>query len=254
MSIIAEMSDAEVTAVSPSPAQFDVGQTPNRRNGLKNARNVRVSAMPQQADAAVLSAASLPPPHAEDRPVRVSAILTELVDAGMPDQVSLGWLLGHLEVSSFGAAMLVLGIAGMAPLISVPAGLLLIPLAGQLIAGHRNVVLPAAIAARPISSKRIGPVLRGASVVCRHIERFIRPRGRHVFGMNRLIGVIVLLLALTMFIPVPFSNLVPGFAIAMIALGYLERDGLLLALSLIAASVALVVALGTIYGLAVAAM
>lgn len=209
--------------------------------------------MPLQADAAVLSAASLPY-QAEDRPVRVSAILTKLVDAGMPDQVSLGWLIGHLEVSSFGAAMLVLGIAGMAPLISVPAGLLLIPLAGQLIAGHRNVVLPAAIVARPISSQRIGPVLRHASIVCRHIEKFIRPRGYHVFRMNRLIGAIVLLLTLTLFIPVPFSNIVPGFAIAMIALGYLERDGLFLALSLIAASIALVVALGTIYGLAVAAM
>lgn len=185
--------------------------------------------------------------------VHVSVVLRDLLAEAMPDRVTLGWLVAHLHERSFGASMLMLGIVGMAPIVSVAAGLLLVPLAVQIIAGRRNVALPAFIADRPIAAARITNAINKMAAPLAYVEAFLRPRGHRVFRMRRVIGGVVLLLALSLFIPIPFSNVLPAFVIAMIALGYLERDGLLLALSLIVGAIAVVIAIIGTYGLAHAA-
>jgi hypothetical protein len=206
--------------------------------------------MSHPVDAAMLETDDLGPDVDEDAPVHVSAILTGLLEAGMPREVSLGWLTDHLKERSFGACMLVLGVAGIAPVISLPIGLLLIPLAVQLMARRPKVILPRTIASRTFPSRRVAAGIRAVVAITRRIEKFVHPRWPSFFRMKRLIGTVVLFLALSLLIPIPFTNVVPAFAIAMIALAYIERDGLVLALSLVASSIALVVALGAIYELA----
>ena len=43
---------------------------------------------------------------------------------------------------------------------------------------------------------------------------------------ERLVGAACLLLAIILFLPIPFGNIPPAFAIAAFALGILERDGI----------------------------
>jgi hypothetical protein len=60
---------------------------------------------------------------------------------------------------------------------------------------------------------------------------------------------VVLLLSLTLFIPVPLSNIPPAAVISLVAFAYLEEDGALLSLALIAALVLLAVIIsGAIWG------
>jgi hypothetical protein len=47
--------------------------------------------------------------------------------------------------------------------------------------------------------------------------------------------------------PIPLSNILPAVLIALISLGYLEEDGVLLSISLLAAVVVLAVDLGLIW-------
>ena len=59
---------------------------------------------------------------------------------------------------------------------------------------------------------------------------------------KRIVGTIVVLLSISLvFSPIPLSNIVPALLIALISLAYLEEDGLLLALALLAAVVVLTV-------------
>ena len=68
------------------------------------------------------------------------------------------------------------------------------------------------------------------------LEKIIRPRWQTPFvATKRVVGVIVLLLAVTLFLPVPFSNIIPGLLIMLIAVAYLEKDGVLLSIALCAA-------------------
>ena len=48
-----------------------------------------------------------------------------------------------------------------------------------------------------------------------------------VSATRRAVGLVLLLIATTLFVPVPLSNVVPGVMTVLIALAYLEEDGLL---------------------------
>jgi hypothetical protein len=66
---------------------------------------------------------------------------------------------------------------------------------------------------------------------------------------RRLVGGVVLLVSLTLFVPIPLSNIPPAVVIALVAFAYLEEDGALLSLALIAALILVaVVVCGTIWG------
>ena len=85
----------------------------------------------------------------------------------------------------------------------------------------------------------------------RYLERFIYPRWTTPFeSTRRLVGGVVLLVSLTLFVPVPLSNVPPAVLISLVAFAYLEEDGALLSLALIAAFILLaIVVSGTIWGL-----
>ena len=57
---------------------------------------------------------------------------------------------------------------------------------------------------------------------------------------KRLVGAVVVILSATLvFIPIPMSNVVPALVIALISLAYLEEDGVLLSIALLAAVIVL---------------
>jgi len=58
----------------------------------------------------------------------------------------------------------------------------------------------------------------------------------------------MLLLGLTMVSPVPFSQVVPALVIMLLALAYLEEDGIALLVALIAALASLSITAATIWG------
>ena len=56
-----------------------------------------------------------------------------------------------------------------------------------------------------------------------------------------------------MFIPIPLSNIVPALVIALISLAYLEEDGVLLSIALLAAVIVLAVATAAVWQMVVGA-
>jgi hypothetical protein len=65
------------------------------------------------------------------------------------------------------------------------------------------------------------------------LERIVRPRWPMPFPITqRLVGLVILLLAASLFLPVPFSNIIPGALTMTVALSYLEADGALLSIAL----------------------
>ena len=83
----------------------------------------------------------------------------------------------------------------------------------------------------------------------RYLEKMIHPRWPTPFeATKRLVGaVIVILNATLLFTPLPLSNIVPALVIALISLAYLEEDGLLLSIALMAAVIVLAVELAVIW-------
>jgi hypothetical protein len=69
-----------------------------------------------------------------------------------------------------------------------------------------------------------------------YVERVIRPRWRLPLGTSkRLVGVAVLLLTVLLLLtPLPLIQVVPGLIIVALSVAYVEDDGLLLSLGLLA--------------------
>jgi hypothetical protein len=183
--------------------------------------------------------------------IPASVILQELHDAAPADNLTLGWLMGRLRNQSFGLIMLLLAIVAIAPGISIVGGLLLLIPALQMIAGRSTPSFPRWIADRPLPARKLGAVAARAISVLRSLEKVVRPRFPTPPKATKfVVGILVLLLtARLLLMPIPLSNILPAILIALIALGYLEGDGVLLSISLLAGVVVLTIDLGLIWQL-----
>ena len=63
----------------------------------------------------------------------------------------------------------------------------------------------------------------------------------------------MILSATLVFIPIPLSNVVPALVIALVSLAYLEEDGVLLSIALLATAIVLALAAGAVWEMAAGA-
>jgi hypothetical protein len=168
-----------------------------------------------------------------------SEILQRLHDAAPKDHFTLGWLIGMLDKRSFGLIMLMCAVVAVVPGVSIVAGLLLIIVSVQMIEGRPAPAFPDGLAARPLPARHLASVIRWFLPALKYLEQIAHPRWPTPHdATKRVVGVAVLILALAVtFTPLPLSNIPPALAIALISLAYLEEDGLLLALGLVAGAI-----------------
>jgi Uncharacterized ABC-type transport system, permease components len=88
------------------------------------------------------------------------------------------------------------------------------------------------------------------------LERHLRPRlpGLTRPPAERLLGLAVMVLAAVLALPIVFGNQPPAFAIALIALGLIEKDGAFVAAGLAAGVVAIAIVAAVVLGLGQAAV
>jgi len=176
-------------------------------------------------------------------------VLQRLHDEAPKDHFTLGWLMGSLRKRSFGIIMLLLALVAIAPGVSIVAGLLLMIPAFQMIAGLPAPVFPRGIAARPLPTQHLAALVQRAVPVLRYFEKLIHPRWPTPFdATKRVVGTVVVILNTTLvFTPIPLSNVVPALVIALISLAYLEEDGVLLSIALLAAIIVLAIELVAVW-------
>lgn len=157
--------------------------------------------------------------------------------------------MSRMHKRSFGLIMLLLAVVAVAPGVSIVAGLLLMIPAFQMIAGRNMPAFPRRIAARPMPTRHLAALVQRAVPVLKFLEKVIHPRWpTPLDATKRVVGAVVVLLNITLlFTPVPLSNVVPALVIALISLAYLEEDGLLLSIALLASVVVLAIELAAIW-------
>ena len=117
-----------------------------------------------------------------------------------------------------------------------------------MIAGQPAPVFPRRIADRPLPTRHLAALVQRAVPVLRYLEKFIHPRWpTPLDATKRLVGAVVVLLSITLLTPVPLSNVVPALVIASDPLAYLEEDGLLLSIALLASVIVLAVELVAVW-------
>jgi hypothetical protein len=178
-----------------------------------------------------------------------SAALQGLIAEMTADHVSLGWILDRLGERSFGLLMLILALLALVSGLSSFIGVLIMLPAMQMILARPHPVLPRIVARRRLRTKSLVPLIERTMPLLRRVERLIRPRWPTPFeATKRVVGAVILLLAVTLVSPIPFTHVIPCLAIVLIALAYLEEDGLVLCIALAAATGSLAVTTATTWG------
>ncbi|QGG92105.1 exopolysaccharide biosynthesis protein [Agrobacterium sp. MA01] len=183
---------------------------------------------------------------------RLARLRGHVAEAG---SVTLDELMSAMGRSSIAFAILILSLPALTP-IPGPFGLVfgscLAIISLQIIAGFRRIWLPQFLGRRQVSGGTIELMVRYTAPLVARVETLLRKnRLRHFAGprAQAFLGLPVLLLAIAVALPIPFGNMLPVAALVMIALGLMERDGLVTILGLGMG----VIALGTTGGLVYAA-
>lgn len=185
-------------------------------------------------------------PAQRRRPRRLSQVFSELArDAG--ERVTMGDIRDALGDRSFAALLVLFGAFNLIPLppgASAVLGLPLLVVAAQMTWGSRRAWLPRFIADKSLSAEQFRSLIDRVVPHLTRLEQYIRPRYWPFWRRqgDRVIGLISLLLAIIVTLPIPLGNWLPAFAITLLGLALTERDGLLFGIGSIVgvASVAVV--------------
>ncbi|MCC7320496.1 MAG: exopolysaccharide biosynthesis protein [Rubellimicrobium sp.] len=184
---------------------------------------------------------------------RLSEVLTEIAGDPSHDVITIGALMHLMEGRARAALILIFALPNALPAIPGTSGILGVPLlylTSQMLMG-RIPWLPRIIANRGLPRDKFALLVERMVPYLGRTERLLRPRWRPLSGhvAERFLGAICLVLAVVLTLPVPLGNMFPAFAICLIALGILERDGLWVVFGLIASAGALVVSAGVVYAI-----
>jgi hypothetical protein len=165
------------------------------------------------------------------RPIHLD--LCQAIEAGGSRGLTVGEILEGLDGRSQAAAILLLSLPFLQPVptlgLAYPLGLVIAGLGAALALG-RKAWLPATLLRLPVRRE----LLKGMALVLGRLHRVLpsrsrlpimtSPLARVAAGASLFCAGVVLFLP----IPLPMSNFVPAVAILLLALGLVERDGVLL--------------------------
>lgn len=179
----------------------------------------------------------LHPPLSE----KTSFLLSKITLGNESKSIHFGYLIEQFKGRSFGGLLLILSILALLPIVSFIAGIIILLVGIQMLLGITIPVVPKFIMQQKVDKRSFEAFVEKAIPWLVRIEKYIQPRWlffAHTIG-QRLLGCLILLLALVSLMPLPFSNMPPSIALILISLGILERDGVLISLGICVSLLAL---------------
>jgi hypothetical protein len=163
----------------------------------------------------------------------ISQELEDLLHARATLSIKLADIVHQLRERGFGMLMMVLVLPNCVP-IPVPPGVStvfsipLLFLTIQMIWGRPEPWIPHKLAEKEITLTYLRAVLARILRYLHRLEAFVRPRWLLVSSATgeRILGICWFAFAVSIAIPLPMTNFLPGIGILISAFGLLNRDGL----------------------------
>lgn len=168
-----------------------------------------------------------------------TADLAAIAQYATGEKISIAEIESVLQGRGFATLCLVLCIPFVQPIplpgLSVAIGVAIMALGLRLAFGTAGG-LPRFVKRQQLDTRTLHKIIQAASKVFSYVERLFKPRLSRLFRppFLNLIGVSIILSGMALSLPLPpmilFSNSLPAWAIILLSLGYLERDGLVVIL------------------------
>jgi hypothetical protein len=162
----------------------------------------------------------------------ISQRLSQLADDAEGAAVTLDWILAQLHERAFGLFLLVLALPCCIPFLYGVPQIVALPLmfvSGQILLGRKTPWLPQKLGARTVAKESLEGLARRAGPWLRRIEAVSRPRFVALTRapLDQVVGAALVLFSASILVPLPGTNTVPGFAVVIVSMGLLQRDGIL---------------------------
>jgi hypothetical protein len=170
-----------------------------------------------------------------DQAMAISRRLTQLAEDVEGDAASMDWIMGQLHERAFGLFLLVLALPCCIPFLYGVPQIVALPLmfiSAQMLLGRETPWLPRKLGARSMPRTSLANLAARAEPWLRRIEAVSRPRlaSPTRAPLDRVVGLALVLFSASILVPLPGTNTVPGFAVVIVAMGLLQRDGILVIL------------------------
>jgi hypothetical protein len=186
---------------------------------------------------------------------RTSVLLREYLVSLDEPKASLGSLRDALGDRGFGVLLFIFALPNLIPvnipLLSAVLGTPLVLLAAQLTYGRHKPWFPHWLARQSVSRQNVEAIVSRALPYLERAEQWLRPRLSVLLSWTgeRVIGLGLLVLTVVLALPIPFGNWLPAFAICIIGLAIVEKDGLAVLAGFAVGAFSLVVAGTVVIGL-----
>jgi hypothetical protein len=178
-----------------------------------------------------------------------SVVLRSL--AARPEaSVPLGEVVAAAGSRVHGLAILLLALPEVVPLplpsASTVLGLPLLLVSAHLALFGEEGPLPAWMMSRAVPRSILTALARYGSPGLEWLERISRPRWLWLARQERAVGLVCTLMSLILFLPLPLINAPPAAALALLALGMIQRDGISVLLGFAGAAFTLAAIVGLV--------
>ena len=165
---------------------------------------------------------------------------------GESAKVSVREIIDALDSRSFGLAVLLFALPSVVPMppgVPTVVGIILLIVSIQMAFGREELWLPGLLSKREFDRKSLVGAFEGLAPRLAVIEKVMKPRLLFMTGRvgSILIGIIVLVMAVVLILPLPpGGNFPPALACAVLGMGLAQRDGALVLVGLVVSVVALI--------------
>ena len=171
---------------------------------------------------------------------RTSDVIKEIIQSSeKSERISIAEFVVMLGTHSFYLTILIFSLPNSLPVPGIPGfstitGFPIILISLQMLVGREFLWLPQGIGKKSFSRRALSKMLQKALPFVENLERYLKPRllWLRTKAMRSLMGLVFLILACIISLPIPGGNFLPGLSMSLIAIAILQRDGLFLLVAL----------------------
>lgn len=188
------------------------------------------------------------PPHK----IITTQVIEDVVNKSSADRIPVRDLVEAMDAIGFGLVMMIFAFGIVIPLPPPFPSIISIPLAIfslQMALGFSAPKLPKRFSDLSVKRSVLAMLVQKSSPYIRRVERILRPRLSFMTHgiMERVIGVFTLIFSISIFLPIPLSNFIPGLGILIISFGLLGKDGLIVIIGLVVGSIGIAITTASVF-------
>lgn len=182
----------------------------------------------------------------DDAPTRLSEDLKRILEHAAGNAITIREIIAVLHGRGLNVLLILIALPFCTPIplpgLSTPFGLILISF-GLRITLRKRPWLPQGLLDRKIPYTTLTKIIKASTASSKRLEKILHPRLRFFtnfssFNIINGLAIVSSAFLLMLPLPIPFSNTLPAWAIALLAAGMMEEDGAVIVIGYLVTGIA----------------